>query len=207
MPSRLDPDDVKRCKEAIAEHMAKHKSGGGPICWKAIRASHPNIKEQSLHRFIRAFRESPDSIKEAISAIQKRKPRKPLKKHVDDIVSNLPVAPSPAYVTHHGETNLDLLGKWKSIYARLEDMIQRQYREDGSIKNPKVVNASIANEIKMLDTALRAIDQVWNLKQQQFYFDLVFAAIMEESPECMVKIRDRLAVANAKYGISIDTRV
>lgn len=138
---------------------------------------------------------------------------------IGEIASQLPVAPSPDYVAKHGERavrNLDILSELHSIQS--DAMMLRDYavkmvknpetdEEREAIKNPVFFEKQMQRRLNVIDTALKAMGEVWNLRTMQSFYETVIQEIGRADPETQKRIMLRLSALNARTGMSLDMRV
>lgn len=122
---------------------------------------------------------------------------------------HLPAAPSPAYVDQKGAAgNMDFLQRLESLYADAE--ILRRFSMDektGRIKLPKYLTQSVSLRQKLLETALKAMQEVWDLRRMQAFYDAVLEEIAQESPETAMRIMERLKKLNSEIGMTFEARL
>lgn len=128
---------------------------------------------------------------------------------------NLPAAPSPAYMTRAGpraEANLDFLVMLGGTVADVEKMRAAavkpdEARPDGEkITNLHVFDRSIDKRLKLIDTALRVMQEVWDLQHQQRFYDEIVAIIVEVMapyPEAQAEAIRRLENLNSRRGMTL----
>ncbi len=122
---------------------------------------------------------------------------------------SLPVAPSPDFIAKNGQrgvVHLNLLEKFEELYA--DAMLLREFavNPEAGVKSPLYFGQSIGLRDRLLETALRSADTVWNLRRQRDFYDLVINEIAAASPEVAQTIMEKLRDLNARTGMSFDAR-
>lgn len=126
---------------------------------------------------------------------------------------NLPAAPSPAYLVRKGtqaETSLNFLTIVHEVMRDIA-MIRAQSvktLEDGTekITNLHFFGQQIDKRMKAMDTALRVMQEVWDLQYQQKFYDEIVAIIVEVMapyPEAQAEAIERLEALNARRGMTL----
>ena len=135
------------------------------------------------------------------------------------IAKHLPAAPSPNYIARTGEAgmaNLDFVAEIHKLYAdatllRTYAMKMRTDPATGevteSINNPAAFDKSILRRASLIETAIKTVQEVWDLRQMQNFYQIVIEEIGEESPECQRRIMERLAALNARQGFTLSMKV
>lgn len=126
-----------------------------------------------------------------------------------EAAEHLPAAPSPAYVDQKGAAgNMDFMQRLESLYSDAE--ILRKFSMDektGRIKLPKYLTQSVSLRQKLLETALKAMQEVWDLRRMQAFYDAVLEEIAQESPETAMRIMERLKKLNSEIGMTFEARL
>jgi hypothetical protein len=126
-----------------------------------------------------------------------------------EIGEHLPAAPSPDYVGRpRASGNMDFMQRLEDLYADAETL--RQFSMDtktGRIKLPKYLTQSVSLRQKLLETALKAMQEVWDLRRMQSFYDSVLAEISQESPEVAMRIMERLKKLNSEIGMTFEARL
>lgn len=211
---------------AVHAHMAVH----GGKNWKVLLDQFPDIHEQSKWRWIRQARnEAPTAseltnARDRLVASVKKFPtttraqkmgKERLDPSAEEIVDHLPATPSPAYIAKHGDEGLrtiDFVAEIKSLYRdatmlRAYAVKLRADPDSGEmrevIQNPAAFDKSIARRADLLETAIRAVQEVWDLRTMQNFYETIIDEIGKESPDCQRRIMQRLAELNAKSGMTL----
>lgn len=208
--------------KAIADHLLKV----GPHDWKVVFAKFPEIGEATMWRWIREAKrqhvpEAAPAIKAAAAKASRKLKDVPIQRHeeaksagVAHIAKDLPAAPSPAYLARTGSTgveNLDFAVQIMRLYSDAE--LLRSYSvivEEGKperIKNPHTFEKSIARRTKILETAIRTLQELWDLRTMQAFYETVIEEIGNESPDCQERILRRLADLNTRTGMTMSMRL
>lgn len=136
-----------------------------------------------------------------------------------EIAKDIPVAPSPNYIARSGQAglaNLDFVIELQNLYY--DGQLLRQYamkrvkdpetgEETEQIKNPVAFEKSIARRASILETALKAMGEIWDLRMQQQFYEAIIEEIGLAAPDVQKKILERLAALNARTGMTMSMRV
>lgn len=212
---------------AAHAHMAKH----GQKEWKILFDQFPDTHDQTKWRWLRMARHAappPEQISDArdklVAKVQKFKGTQRgsafAEKHLEpevaeQAVAHLPAAPSPAYLAKAGDEGLrtiDFVAEIQNLYRdatmlRTYAVKERTDPETGEtrevINNPAAFDKSIARRADLLETAIRAVQEVWDLRTMQNFYETVIEEIGHESPECQRRIMVRLDKLNQRNGMTL----
>lgn len=210
---------------ALHAHMAKH----GAKDWKLLLQQFPEVHEQTMWRWIRAGRKEvppeanlSDARTKLAEAVRKfptttRAQRMAKEKlpEAEEIVDHLPAAPSPSYIAKAGDDGLrtlDFVAEIQSLYRdatmlRTYAVRDRVDPDTGEVRevinNPAAFDKSIARRADLLETAIRAVQEVWDLRTMQRFYETIIEEIGFESPDCQKRILERLAKLNARTGMTL----
>jgi len=227
MSSARDPEVKKQYMDAVAKHLATV----GANNWTAILDAFPDIQISTKWRWIREAKEAkvpkPQLINSHAKLAQrvKRLPKdlraqESAENGTEKIAKQLPAAPSPHYIAKNGEAGLatiDFVSEIHILYAdakmlrafSVTDITDPETGEvlGEKIKNPVTFDKSIARRADLLDTAIKAVQEVWDLRTMQNFYETIIQEIGKESPEAKRRIMDRLAVLNGKTGMTMSMRL
>ncbi len=71
------------------------------------------------------------------------------------------------------------------------------------IKNPHAFDRSIQRRANLLETSISAVQQIWNLRTMQSFYEVVVQEIGKADPDTQKRILVRLAELNARTGMSL----
>lgn len=211
---------------AVQQHLATV----GANNWNVVLHAFPDIPQPTMWRWIRAAKEAdvpkPQLINAKAKLVQKVKKaggtdrqREARENGTEAIAKHLPAAPSPAYIARAGETglqNLDFVAEIHALYAdarmlRAYAMKTRPDPVTGEqvevINNPAAFDKSIVRRAGLLETAIKAVQEVWDLRQMQAFYETVIEEIGRESPEVQKRIMVRLSELNNRTGMTLSMRV
>ena len=210
---------------AVAQHLATVGSNN----WTPVLQSHPDIGEATKWRWIREAKTvdvpKPQLINAKAKLVQKVKnlPKDARRVEAEEngtttIARQLPAAPSPNYIAKTGESGLQTLDFVAEIHSLYRDAtmlrafaISTVVDADGAtmekIKNPAAFDKSIVRRADLLETAIKAVQEVWDLRTMQNFYETIIDEIGIESPECQRRIMARLADLNSKVGMTMAFRV
>lgn len=183
--------------------IAKLLSEGNEDGLKKLRDSYHGVPVASWYRWIH-------SVKELIGHVDQKTQRLTESAAIAmEIGEHLPAAPSPSYVDKKGAAgNMDFMQRLESLYDDAETL--RKFSMDektGRIKLPKYLTQSVSLRQKLLETALKAMQEVWDLRRMQNFYDIVLENISQESPECAMRIMERLKKLNSEIGMTFEARL
>lgn len=210
--------------------VVQHLSTVGSNNWNVVLHQFPGIPDPTKWRWIRMAKEAdvprPELVNAKARIIQrvKKLPKNARAVEAEEngtqrIAKQLPAAPSPAYIARSGENglqNLDFVAEIHSLYRdasmlRAYAMKTRTDPETGEqvevINNPAAFDKSIVRRADLLETAIKAVQEVWDLRTMQNFYETIIAEIGEESPECQRRIMTRLADLNSRQGMTMSFRV
>lgn len=217
-------------KDQFLVDVANHLATIGSNNWNAVLDKYPEVPTATKWRWIRAAKQAEVPRPELITA--KAKLAQKVKKLPKDarrleaeengttpIAKHLPAAPSPSYIAKNGEAgmaNLDFVVEIHALYAdarklRAYAMKNKPNPETGEIEehinNPAAFDKSIVRRASLLETAIKAVEQVWDLRTMQNFYETIIDEIGKESPECQKRIMERLAILNSRQGMTLAMRL
>lgn len=220
-----DHPQKSKFKSAVAQHLATV----GANNWNSVLAQFPDVPEATKWRWIREAKAAdvprPELINARAKLVQKVKklPKDARRVEAEDngtttIARQIPAAPSPAYIARTGEAGLQTLDFVAEIHTLYRDAtmlrafaIATATNEDGEtverIKNPAAFDKSIVRRADLLETAIKAVQEVWDLRTMQNFYETIIEEIGLESPECQRRIMERLAVLNSRQGMTMSMRL
>lgn len=212
--------------KAAHAHIAEH----GQKNWKLLFEQFPDVSDQSKWRWLRAVRKDdpPPSLindaREKLVASVRKFPQTDRAKGIPDerldpsaaeVVDHLPAAPSPAYIAKNGDAGLrtiDFVAEIQSLYrdASMLRAYAMKTKPDPAtgqpvevINNPAAFDKSIVRRANLLETAIRAVQEVWDLRTMQNFYETIIDEIGKESPEAQRRIMERLAALNERTGMTL----
>ena len=132
----------------------------------------------------------------------------------EGVSEHLPATPSPDFISKHGARGLaqfDMILEIKKLYADAEMLrsyaIKEVHGDDGEtreqIKNPVAFDKSIARRANLLETSISAVQQIWNLRTMQNFYEVVVQEIGKADPDTQKRILVRLAELNQRTGMNL----
>lgn len=128
---------------------------------------------------------------------------------------NVPAAPSPAYLARSaatGDANVDFLAMLGGIVHDVDKLRAAAVKPDENqpdgekIINLHVFDRSIGRRLEVMDKALRVMQEIWDLRYQQKFYDAITEIIVEEMapyPEVQERVIRRLAELNQRQGMTL----
>ena len=224
MAAKIPHERKEEFKKAVAAHLVQH----GSKKWGALFEQFPEISSSEAHRLIREVKGNPlvndmptardrllTSVKKFAISDAGKEAERLNPKYRDGIVDNLPAAPPPAFVAKNGDKGLreiDFVGEIQSLYADAKLMRAHAMKkvvdpatgeETEEIDNTQVFDRSILRRTDILETAIRAVEQVWDLRMMQNFYELIIEEIGLESPACQRRIMERLQLLNERHGMTL----
>lgn len=188
---------VKELKDAIDKY---GKEGGV----KLVRELYPDIPRATWKDWVDTANAGPMDI-----AVEKAK----------KAAKHLPVAPPPEYISEkpvEARQGINFMERLEHLYAdaemlrawsvtRVTDNTSGESKEQ--IKVPTFFSQSIKLRSDLLETAVRTIQQFYDLRRMQRFYDTILEEISAESPEVALRITERLAKLDAEIGMTVDARL
>ena len=224
MAARIPPERKEEFKKAVAAHLVQHGSKN----WDVLLEQFPDIAKSKAHALIHEVKGNPlvndiptardrllHSVKRFKISDAGQEAERLNPKYRDGIVDNLPAAPPPSFIAKNGDKGLreiDFVGEIQSLYA--DAKLMRAYamnktvnpetgEETEEIDNTQVFDRSILRRTDILETAIRAVEQVWDLRMMQNFYELIIEEIGLESPACQRRIMERLQLLNERHGMTL----
>jgi hypothetical protein len=213
MSRKLPEERKKEILAAIHEHLAIE----GPRNWDKLMPS-LGISKPTLHKYVKEIQgiagsdEAPGLLRLAQKRIKQTV--QPIVDAKAEIADHLPAMPSPNVVAAKGESaivNVNFMMRLESLYRDAE-MI-RDYStskgEDGKekIKNPVFFTSSIKQRRELLETALHAMQEVYDLNRMQQFYDAIVEEIGKVDPAMQRAVIEKLRALNNRYGITMEARI
>ena len=219
MPAPKNPRQLE-VKDAIRKHLASAGSAG----WQVVLDQFPDVSPSSIWRWIREAKKGDpgkveivnarSKINAAIKNVRNDRVVEMREKGTEKIARQIPAGPSPAYVAKNGEAAIQQLDFAAEIHALYADaMMLREASvkrgDDGkeAIKNPMMFERQIARRTSLIETGIRTIQELWDLRTMQAFYETIIDEIGAESPECQRRIMARLQALNARQGMTMFMRV
>lgn len=197
-------DELKAaCLHDIRNHLREH----GAERWKLCRDRHPQISDREFWRLVKKVKEGlPDTdilryaVKKAKTAAKKL----------------LPAAPSPAVIASGGrgvEQKIDFMAHLDELLADIRMVRDYSLKDpdpetgEQGIKNPMYFTKAISLRREVLETALRAMQEIWDLRKMQDFYDVIIRTVSEADPATARLIMERLEEVNNERGLTIDAKV
>lgn len=212
-------------KTAVAQHLATV----GANNWKVVLDLFPDVPEPTKWRWIREAKSAdvprPELINSRAKLVQKVKKLPPdartaeaRENGTERIAKQLPAAPRPEYIARTGEAGLqtlDFVAEIHRLYADASMLrayaMKNKTDADGviteAINNPVAFDKSIVRRAGLLETAIKAVQEVWDLRTMQNFYETIIDEIGKESPETQKRIMVRLADLNSRQGMTMSMRL
>ncbi len=128
---------------------------------------------------------------------------------------NIPAAPSPAYMAREGagaDRSIDFLAGLHGIWADAQLLREYAMAKDAAapngekIKNPMFFEKSIKARLDVMDSGLRVMQEIWDLRYQQRFYDAIVDIIVSDLapyPEVQLKVMRKLKDLNDRQGMTI----
>lgn len=216
-------------KSAFKAAVAQHLSTVGANNWKVVLEQFPDVAEPTKWRWIREAKAAdvprPELINSRAKLVQKVKKLPPdartaeaRENGTEHIAKQLPAAPRPEYIARTGEAGmqtLDFVAEIHKLYADASMLrayaMKNKTDADGvvseAINNPVAFDKSIVRRAGLLETAIKAVQEVWDLRTMQNFYETIIDEIGKESPEAQKRIMVRLAELNSRQGMTMSMRL
>jgi hypothetical protein len=192
------PAPSKDKRQAVAD-IERHLSRDGAQNWREIRKRYAHVPEATFWRWVGQAKKKladPVIIEEARQKFAERAAETTAEERIALAASHLPRAPSPDYLAKSGAqaiVNIDLLDKFQKLYDDALKLRDYSTTEEDKIRNPLFFTHSINARDRILNTALNAMNAIWNLRRMQALYDAILGEIGKVSPEMQIAVIDRLA--------------
>lgn len=208
MARNPSPPRKEECLVAIRRRLGETPAGS-IVDWKPVYDEFPEIARPTIMQWGKRLKDglpSNTELNAAAKAIQQRAN--------SGIADHLPAVPSPAAVAKDGGRalrQLDFAVEIPRLYSDAEMLrafsVKELAGEDGEtverIKNPVAFEKSIKARASLIETSLKVLQEVWDMRMMQQFNELIVEEIGLESPECQRRILQRLAALNQRNGINL----
>ena len=193
--SPIAADEFRReVLQALREAVKKYGEEAAP---KIVREKYPNtmVSKATWYRWLAEVQIHPKQVN-ARDSIK--------------LAKSLPAAPPAAYISDkptEARKNINLLTRLEDLYSdaemlRAHSVTQKEDRE--VIRLPSFFAQSIKLRSDLLDNALAAMAQVWDLKRMQDLYELVMREVGKADPETQKRIIEGLRELNLGSGVSLE---
>ena len=214
---------------AAERHIAEH----GRRNWELLFDKFPSVNPKTRWKWLNQMATrpmSPESVEVASEVltdqVEARTPVEPPPPETGagldpearaGIIGTLPAAPSPNYIARHGPPGLrqlDFVAEIQKLYADAQMLREHAIRSkvnpdtgeaSEAIANPLMFDRSIARRANILETSIKAVQEIWDLRMMQGFYEAIIAEIGLESPDCQRRIMMRLKALNARSGMTLES--
>jgi hypothetical protein len=128
---------------------------------------------------------------------------------------HIPAAPSPAYLARTGAAGDESINFLAVVHELMRDAMKIRTLSvkpdpeapDGEkITNPHLFGQAFDKRLKLMDSALRVMQEIWDLRYQQQFYEAIEGIIVEEMapfPEVQRRVIERLAELNKRRGMTM----
>lgn len=128
---------------------------------------------------------------------------------------NIPAAPSPSYLVRKGadaDNSINFLTVIHDLMRDVDKLRAMSVRADPnapdgeSVRNPMIFGQQIDKRLRIMETALKVMQEIWDLQYQQRFYDEITSIIVEELvgvPEIQERVIRRLADLNNRRGMTM----
>lgn len=193
MAKKYDETTKNAAFVAISAHLKKV----GDEQWEALRKQFATVPKATFYRWIKSVKQLMSTDREELTEAARI---------ALEASEHLPAAPPPEYLARegaNGKTQLDFMQRLDQLYGDAELLREYSLRE-GKVLSPKFLSQSVQLRRSLLETALKAMSEVWDLRQMQAFYDCVLEEVAKESPETAQRILDRLRNLNAEVGMTYE---
>jgi hypothetical protein len=194
--------DHEERRAAVTDAIRAHRAEFGDKNWSRVIDQFPEVSDGTFWRCVRAVREESKLEPEVLAgAIEKAKRA---------VSAYLPAPVPPEYYVRGGVTavrNVDFLTTVSRLHTDI-DMIRNwavTVAEDGEekIKNPNFFVQAVKLRMELQRVQVQTAEKVYQMQQSREYWDTIIEEIGKESKECQHRIVQRIAVLNARRGMTI----
>lgn len=222
------PDDIAlEILNAISEHMRVH----GATKWQLVHGRWPEVFNgcEKGSAGERKFFRMVDRVKAGHGDAAKAARREAVDRAKTAVARHLPAAPPPSYLATHGaaaEASLDFLRMLREVVYDIETLrlqtlaTEKDPDSEGQMRvktnpltgrphvaNTHVFDAMIKRRLDTANTAIRIMQEVWDLQYMQNFYDEVVSIIAEEiafaHPEVARRVMIRLQALNDRKAATV----
>lgn len=201
-----DPEETKR---ALLGEIREHIKRYGHKEWRRVQEKFPTINDRYFWRMVAKVRDGQADEEILQNAVARAKVLARTK-------GMIPVAPSPAVIAAGGADITRSINFMLELQQILDDIsMVREFSlnpadpETGkrSIKNPVFFTQSIKLRQGALELALRAYQEVWDLRKMSEFYDTIIEEIGKADPEVQRAIMEKLNTLNNERGLTMNAKV
>ena len=195
-------------KDQAFKDIAAHLAEFGPQDWDKVRGKYRDVPDPTWWRWVKRVRDgiaTGESLATARRKLSKREKSSAPDELAAKVASNLPVAPSPDYIARNGEKGLQNIDYLEAINGLFQDSLKlREYslNKDGGIRIPAFFEKSIRSRLDVLNTGASLLQQVYDLRRMEAFYQAILEEIGKESTELQHRVIARLARLNEATGFS-----
>lgn len=133
------------------------------------------------------------------------------KMHMESVSKALPAGPSPSIMQARGESlapSIDYMSQVRRVFTDIEMIRNFSIACDQNgvekVKNPMFFGKAIQLRVQAIDTALKAMQEIWDLRKMQEFYETVIKTIEGVDPPTAHKIMDALVALNNERGFTTD---
>lgn len=190
--------------------MRKDFAADGKVNLPDIYAAFPEIGRGAIWNWHkRVIEQAPTNkeIKAAYNAIEDRL--------ANGVAEHLPLV-SPGSVAKGGETALkqiDYAHELKRLWGDADKLRSFAIKVDENepdgykIKNPVQFEKSMRVRMGLVESGLKLLQEVWDMRTMQMFYELIVDEIGKEDIEVQKRIIVRLAELNSRHGMTMSMRV
>jgi hypothetical protein len=194
------PARKEECIAAIRKQLRDR--GDGTLDLPALYKEFPEISKTAVYKWAHREKDGIPSERELTKAAQEIESR-----IESGVADHLPSLPPPGAIAKDESKlrRLDFAEEIPKLYADAEMLRAFSIKDvDGEekIKNPVAFEKSIKARASLIETSLKVLQEVWDMRAMQQFNELIIDEIGRESPECQRRILERLALLNRRHGIN-----
>lgn len=199
-------------KEECLAAIRKHLNDGGTVL-TPVYEQFPEIPKPTIFRWAELEKNNRPTARELTQAHQA------IEERIESgVAEHLPVLPAPAAIARGGEAalrKLDFAVEIPKLYSDAEMLrafsVKEMVGEDGQavekIRNPVAFEKSIKARASLIETSLKVLQEIWDMRAMQHFYEMIIDEIGRESPDCQRRIQERLAALNHRHGMTMSMRL
>lgn len=200
-------------KEQCVQEMRLQFAETGRIDMTGIIKKFPDVEPSTLWSWSRKVRNGEPLISELHSAHDAMDGR--IKAGAQGVEQVIPYV-APAIIAMGGERALQQIDYasemallWSDVHKLREFAMSILRDPQGAatgefkIKSPQIFERSIRTRMDLVESGLKIMGELWDMRRLQMYFRLIVDEVGKEAPDVQVRILNRLEELNKRHGMTM----